>query len=53
MNVMRASDITDTEGTSVPPILTEMGAALNPPKFKPPTNILVCAVVGDDAGKTE
>jgi hypothetical protein len=53
MKVRRASEMTDTEGTSVPPILTDIGAALNPPKFTPPTNIRVCAVVGDDTGNTE
>ena len=35
MKVRRASEMTDTEGTSVPPILTDIGAALNPPKFTP------------------
>ena len=45
--------MTDTEGISVAPILTDIGAALNPPKFTPPTNIRVCAVVGDDTGNTE
>jgi len=53
MKVKRASEITDTDGIWVPPSLTEIGAALNPPKFTPPTNIRVCAVVGDDTGNTE
>ena len=53
MKVRRASEMIETEGTCVPPILTETGAALNPPKFTPPTKIRLCAVVGEDTGNTE
>jgi hypothetical protein len=53
MKVRRASEMIETDGTSVPPILMETGAELKPPKLTPPTYIRVCAVVGDDAGNTE
>jgi hypothetical protein len=53
MKVRRASEITETDGISVPPMLMETGAVLKPPKLTPPTNIRICAVVGDDKGNTE